>query len=334
MTRGIVLLVTHRRDEFTIDRVAAAVAARGARPVRVDSDLFPRAIGLALSTHATSSSCLMRLADDDFDARDVVAVWLRKLWSPDLGDDLDPAHRQACEAETRATLAGFFDHLDAAGVRFVNHPERDAAAENKPKQLRLAAGAGLTVPDTCVTNDPDAVRRFHHAMNGRVIAKMLTPYTVSMDGSGEFVHTARIGDDDLDNLDGLSLAPMIFQREIHKREELRVAYVGGQFFVGSISVDDTDWRKGRPAQHPWTRGSLSPATQRGVERLMGDLGLSFGALDFIRTPDGEEVFLEVNPRGEWGMLEMSLDLPISAAIADALLATSRTDVAAARPGLG
>jgi hypothetical protein len=39
----------------------------------------------------------------------------------------------------------------------------------------------------------------------------------------------------------------------------------------------------------------------------------------ICTPSGEYVFLEVNPGGEWGMLERDLRLPISEAIAEALL---------------
>jgi len=52
---------------------------------------------------------------------------------------------------------------------------------------------------------------------------------------------------------------------------------------------------------------------------MLDLGLVFGAVDLICTPAGEYVFLEVNPGGEWGMLERDLGLPISEAIAAALL---------------
>jgi len=39
----------------------------------------------------------------------------------------------------------------------------------------------------------------------------------------------------------------------------------------------------------------------------------------IVTPEGEHVFLEVNPLGQWGMLERDLGLPISQAIAEALL---------------
>jgi glutathione synthase/RimK-type ligase-like ATP-grasp enzyme len=52
---------------------------------------------------------------------------------------------------------------------------------------------------------------------------------------------------------------------------------------------------------------------------MVNLRLNFGAFDFILTPSGEYVFLEVNPVGEWGMLERDLDLPISTAIADFLV---------------
>jgi hypothetical protein len=32
---------------------------------------------------------------------------------------------------------------------------------------------------------------------------------------------------------------------------------------------------------------------------MSELGLLFGAFDFILTPSGDYVFLEVNPCGEW-----------------------------------
>jgi glutathione synthase/RimK-type ligase-like ATP-grasp enzyme len=52
---------------------------------------------------------------------------------------------------------------------------------------------------------------------------------------------------------------------------------------------------------------------------MDRLGLAYGAIDVIRTPDGNHVFLEVNPIGEWGMLQRDLGLPIADAIADALL---------------
>ncbi len=52
---------------------------------------------------------------------------------------------------------------------------------------------------------------------------------------------------------------------------------------------------------------------------MNRLGLRFGALDFLVTPDGEWYFLEINPNGQWAWIEQETGLPISDAIADALL---------------
>ena len=44
--------------------------------------------------------------------------------------------------------------------------------------------------------------------------------------------------------------------------------------------------------------------------MLYDLGLVYGAFDFIRTPDDDLVFLEVNPTGEWAWLEDQLGFPM------------------------
>ncbi|MBV9211537.1 MAG: MvdC family ATP-grasp ribosomal peptide maturase, partial [Acidobacteria bacterium] len=69
----------------------------------------------------------------------------------------------------------------------------------------------------------------------------------------------------------------------------------------------------------WQKALLPVEVSKGLDALMYGLGLVFGAIDLIRTPAGEHVFLEVNPGGEWGMLERDLGLPIADAIARALL---------------
>ena len=69
----------------------------------------------------------------------------------------------------------------------------------------------------------------------------------------------------------------------------------------------------------WMPGTLPDDVQASLLRLMRRMQLVFGAIDQIRTPAGEHVFLEVNAGGEWGMLERDLGLPVSEALADALL---------------
>jgi glutathione synthase/RimK-type ligase-like ATP-grasp enzyme len=47
--------------------------------------------------------------------------------------------------------------------------------------------------------------------------------------------------------------------------------------------------------------------------------LEFGCIDMILTPDGEYVFLEINPSGQWLWVQKKTGLPIAEAIADLLI---------------
>jgi hypothetical protein len=51
---------------------------------------------------------------------------------------------------------------------------------------------------------------------------------------------------------------------------------------------------------------------------MGELGLFFGALDFVVQPDGSWCFLEINANGNWHWLVKSAGVPLVCAMAEAL----------------
>jgi hypothetical protein len=53
--------------------------------------------------------------------------------------------------------------------------------------------------------------------------------------------------------------------------------------------------------------------------------ISFGAHDLIEAPNGEFYFLETNPAGQWGWLEVELGLPIGEAVADWLISACKRD---------
>jgi glutathione synthase/RimK-type ligase-like ATP-grasp enzyme len=139
-----------------------------------------------------------------------------------------------------------------------------------------------------------------------------------------FVYTSDVTEADLASAEQLRHCPSVFQERVEKERELRAAYVGGRFFVGAVDArrsarGATDWRRADAAECPWEHDALPADVAARLDALMRRLGLLYGALDLIRTPDGRHVFLEVNPGGEWGMLEHDLGLPISEAIADELL---------------
>jgi len=321
-SRDVVLLLTHSGDFYTIDLVSHALARRGACSIRFNTDLFPSNIKLSARAGDERTAHLFTETGEQVSAREVRAVWARKLWSPRLSDDLDERYRSMCIGESAAALEGFLDALHNA--RWVNDLQRQRDAENKQRQLRLAAHAGLRVPRTLVTNDPAEARQFFAETEGQTVAKLLRPLTVSMEAVNNFVYTNRVREEDLAGTDTLRHCPMVFQELIPKAYELRVAYVAGEVFAGALDASGTsrghiDWRRAAPEECRWQKAELPTEVASGLRVLMSELGLVFGAVDLICTPSGEHVFLEVNPGGEWGMLERDLGLPISEALAEALL---------------
>jgi glutathione synthase/RimK-type ligase-like ATP-grasp enzyme len=83
----------------------------------------------------------------------------------------------------------------------------------------------------------------------------------------------------------------------------------------------TDWRAGQPDHEIFV---LPEQVEASIRRLMASFELNFASLDMIVTPDGEFVFLELNPNGQWLWLELELGLPLVASMAD-LLTTKYKD---------
>jgi glutathione synthase/RimK-type ligase-like ATP-grasp enzyme len=53
--------------------------------------------------------------------------------------------------------------------------------------------------------------------------------------------------------------------------------------------------------------------------LVKRLGLCYGTIDLVLTPDDRYVFLEINPNGQFLWIEQLTGLPISDAICDLLM---------------
>jgi len=80
-------------------------------------------------------------------------------------------------------------------------------------------------------------------------------------------------------------------------------------------VDPYDWRRSRDATKIFEVSSLPADIADMVLVLCRKSNIMFAAHDLIETPAGEFYFLETNPAGQWGWLEVALGLPIGDALA-------------------
>jgi MvdD family ATP-grasp ribosomal peptide maturase len=301
----------------------SAIERQGGRSFRFDTDKFPTEVRLIAEYLKGSERLRLISAQDEVNLNEVTAIWHRRL---EIGGripgNVEPQLRMASIDESSRTVKGMLESLTA----FRMDPEPAIRrAEHKQLQLRVARELGMDTPRTLITNDVDAVRAFAQTCEAGIVTKMLSSFAVYENGIEKVVFTNPVSRADLADLDGLSLCPMTFQEQLPKALELRTTVVGDRVFTASIDSQVSaqaqfDWRKdGVALLKSWQRYDLPRRVEQQLLNLMDYFSLNYGAVDFILTPEGRYVFLEINPAGEFFWLEDSPGLPISSAIADVLL---------------
>lgn len=326
-----ILLVSTKVDIAT-DYVVLKLAELGASFYRLNTEDFPL---------AASSS--IRIGDDDdadwrwsLDVRpqvnlsNVRCVWFRRHRLPKMPEELEGAHAEYCLRESEWFIRGamYSRELASAGVAWMSHPAKVQAAESKIYQLSVARSLGLPIPDTLVSNDPAEVRKFFDEKGGDVIAKPLRLGYFDYGDRQAGVFTSRVEPDHLEDGLAIRLAPVIYQPLIPKLSDIRVTVVGRRLFAVAIDSQSdpaasVDWRRTENEDLPHSVHQLPPRLEELCLAYVSSLGLSYGAIDLVLTPEGEYVFLEINPNGQWVWMEEKLGLPISGAVASWLFLHSR-----------
>jgi len=316
-----VLLLTYSEDFYTIDLVGNALKDLGLDAIRVNTDHYPEQIPIDIKFSQNSNSIKWNLGGRTIHNQDIRGVWNRRIWSPKIDPSISEGYRNICVRESKHIFKSLFPLLNNAVWMDPDHVVE--AASNKLLQLNIASQVGLTIPSTLVSNNPDSAKVFYNENNGGLITKMALPTAFSMNHTAMAMRTHAVKEEDINNMDNLKHCPMIFQEEIKKEIELRVVYVNGHFFTGAINASGSvhgkvDWRLSTGDETYWEAYELPEKIKNNITKLMNQFQLTYGALDLIKTKAGQYVFLEVNPVGEWGMLQRDLNYPIAETIAKSL----------------
>ncbi|MFF4287545.1 MvdC/MvdD family ATP grasp protein [Streptomyces sp. NPDC001739] len=308
------ILVISYDEDHTLD-VISRLEAAGREVARFDLADFP-AHGVINfdSSDGNQPDCTLTTPTGHASLAGCRVAWWRRMRPFSVDPTLRTARDQGFAAsETSQALHGMFHALNCT---WINPPSLDAVAHHKPYQWETARRVGLALPRTLVTNQPERARRFIQDVGvGRTVFKCFLAQAEA------WRETRLVRREDLAQLDAVRYAPVIFQ-EFVPGADLRVTVVGERVFAAEIDASATSYpvdmrtvvneARVRPV-------TLPPALTDTLLRFMSRLGLVYGAIDLRRRPDGQYVFFEVNPAGQWLFVEHRAGLPISEELA-ALLA--------------
>ena len=278
---------------------------------------------ISLTSRSGKSSLLLLDGTKKIPLDEIETVWLRRTpQTQDYRQYDSKDDARFARAEVRHLMNSVWPVL--ADRRWMNSYQARTFAECKPNQIRVAAELGILVPDSLITDSPEAALDFCRDHGGDIIYKALTWFNKDIDDKSYMIYTNRLNEALLrSKLGHIKQAPCLFQEYVSKKFELRAVVVGDRIFAVSFDsqaspFSSVDWRRYDFDNVAHKQHALPDEVAQQLHRLMRELGLVFGCIDLIVTPEGKYVFLEVNEAGNWMWLDILANTTISRAIADYL----------------
>lgn len=341
----MILILSKSSYESTTEEVMDWLGRLGAHFVRVNDDDFDSAEVLVTYSQGAWEIRLKGLYGldlnicDDTERTPVRVVWFRRWYAQerdggsagiiDSGfcsrEDLQHSVKNHLTLEFRRLSQLFFSQL--SGFHWLSCPD-EGIYSNKLLVLKRAVESGLATPATLVTSQREGLRRFAASV-GPVITKPISEAQIfHADGRFYFMYTASL---DMHQIDALPehFPASLFQERVPKEYEVRVFFLDGECYAMAIfsqsdpqtSEDFRYYNQARPNRYvPYL---LSRVTADAIAALMHSLELETGSVDLIHTPDGRDVFLEVNPVGQFGMISKACNYPLERRVAELLVRKNR-----------
>lgn len=317
-----VLMISTKLDPH-VDAVLGILEKRGVPCFRLNTDHFHEEYHVAMTDGVEGT---IRISDrwgrSCLFPHGLRSVWMRKpepsLPPPGIEDE-------GVVDYVRDEMREFMGFLPMDGrVPWINNPDENRRHQRKFPQLRLAQSLGLRVPRSIITNDPAEAERFFANCPGGVICKPMLMGSHYIEGAHHVAYTRRVAPGEFAALKAsIALCPTYLQEAIEKDHELRVTIIGDRLFncrIDSQGVEgaEQDWRAVDTIKLPHRIEPLRADVDAALRAYLKHCGLRFGAFDLIVTPEGEHVFLELNPNGQWYWVELATQAPMAEAMADLL----------------
>lgn len=257
---------------------------------------------------------------------DINAVWYRKFKINRINQfrnkDIDLNIPFYLDKEYNVILETIFYLLK--DKKWLTKP--DKATPNKCEMLLKALEAGIKIPDSKIVSSIDDLIELM-GNNTKYIFKSIYNSTLIQMKEGNYTtYTELLSSDKINNCKFPSqYMPSLIQKKIDKSFEIRTFYINKQIYSMAIfSQSDTqtemDFRN-----YNWAKPNrcvpykLPNQFERKIRKFMKSIDLNCGSLDFIMGTDKQLYFLEVNPVGQFGMVDIPCNYNLHQKVAEELI---------------
>ncbi|MFI6148639.1 RimK family alpha-L-glutamate ligase [Streptomyces sp. NPDC051109] len=238
--------------------------------------------------------------------------WRRPKMDQETTAHRGTAHeRSLVNNDCRGALGGVL----AAAFRgqWISPPQATDQAADKLYQLSVAREAGFRVPRTLVSQSREDVIAFSRSVERTIVKPVVG-------ARGPALYTRWLDAPETIPAASFEICPAMYQEYIKGRRHIRLNCFGEQMYAALIQTDALDWRP--DLNVPMSSWPVPEDLGRKVGTVLHRLGLRMGVVDLKLTPEGEPVWLEVNPQGQFLFLEPLTGEPLTEHFADFLLSAA------------
>ena len=195
----------------------------------------------------------------------------------------------------------------------MNHPLASRASLWKYEQSLRAAKMGFKIPNSLVTNKPEEVIAFKAQSQASIITKSMSDSALAVKNTHDDdviatgLNTTIVTDEMMEDIESVREIPCYFQDYIEKAYELRVTVVGDKVFTAKINSQDDERTKidfrDFSVDIAYEAYQLPKTVEKRCIDFIKSYGLNYGAIDLIVSLEGEFIFLENNPNGQFLFIE-------------------------------
>lgn len=207
------------------------------------------------------------------------------------------------------------------GIPWLN--DFNSSTPNKIHQLLLAKQIGIAIPETRILSSRQQVMDFMNEVGDVIFKPLQDSYPITINNEDFCAYTRKVSNQVLRQMPN-TFDSCLFQACLKKNVEIRSFYLDGIFksmaicstFDNQTNIDFRHYNMKYPNRNvPY---QLPPEIEQKLAHLMKELKLNCGSIDLVLNEEGDYVYLEVNPIGQFGMVSIPCNYYLERDIANFL----------------